>query len=295
MLASGPLEIARKRATSDPATEPREANPCRAVTRRKIRWSSRRNAARTAPRPSAPWRFFSPPIAPSAVGVLSAAQHRKAHAIRENPFPPACWASPNSGFPYHQMWQSPGHNLHDCIRFCRRAVRHNGNARLFGKNIQLIDQAVQIVARDSQGPRRLRLLPAALAQRPQNQALLEFANFQVVGMCRRTFRKILFEVSREGGNSMVVSSASTTARCTTFSNSRTFPGQEHSSSACSAELREPFGLLAKLIGELLHKMMSEFRNALAPFTQRRQMQLHDIQAIKRSSLNFPCSTISCKL
>ena len=102
-------------------------------------------------------------------------------------------------------------------------------------NSQLIDQAMEISARHAQRPRAFRFAPPALAQRAQDQRSLESAHFIFVGMAElRSFGpgaeldSQAARLRRAAGKlltSTVCSSDSTIARCTTFSSSRTLPGQ----------------------------------------------------------------------
>ena len=87
--------------------------------------------------------------------------------------------------------------------------------------------------------------------------------------------------------------ASTTARSTTFSSSRTLPGQVWSSSNCIASgskrsMRAPVRIqkLLVLLAELLEEVLDQQRNIFAPVAQRRQIDVDDVQPVVKIFAEF---------
>ena len=74
-------------------------------------------------------------------------------------------------------------------------------------------------------------------------------------------------------------SESTTARCTAFSSSRTFPGQRIFLERVKSRLREALHFLIELLRRNLQEVVREQRNIVAAIAQWRQMHLHHVHAV----------------
>ena len=122
-------------------------------------------------------------------------------------------------------------------------------------DFELIDEPMQITARDAQSARALRLAPAAFAQRAKQQPALELANFFFVG---GAIESGLVASAANRGGQMPDIDASGLRRAPRraarhFRVREHFPASAYSSSACSAGCEKRFTFLLNCCDETCRK------------------------------------------